>query len=553
MLLSTLSAPIYVSLVLGALLRRRAGFVVTPKGDSASPDRLATFRTSLRWAASTPPAARFAAAATRTGHVAGPPLNLAHLPRPRSVGYLADPAATAHASTTTTTCGVLDHPDHAPVTYAVEAAPMSPPLVAAGCDAAWRSSPWSPWAWSCWSSNRPMVAARRRAVPRVQHQPAVLQGRSTATGRTCRCPQDFRVNAIHAALLHTGKVLIIAGSGNNRDDFEAGTFRTVLYDPATDEFTDVHTPTDVFCAGHTFLPNGNLLVAGGTKSYEVLENDIKHAAGVMKIKNESPDAGPRVLPKGTSCPARTAGSTPPREDVTVPAAPRSARQHVMITPARPRCGWRPSGDGEARQQARPQYASPTALTGAEPATSTASPTRSPGRSRSTAAQDAPTSSTRAPSGTSAPATWSSTAGTRRWSSCHGGDVLAVSGLDEFGRMLPGDNERLRRTSQQRGSPRRSCKRFFPTYPAPVPDGGRPAVLLRLQRRLRLGHRGAHPGLWDLRDNTFRPVPGLRDPRADRDQLVGAAAAGPGPEGDDPRRRRGRRVASVHGPHRRSPT
>ncbi|MBB4752341.1 cellulose synthase/poly-beta-1,6-N-acetylglucosamine synthase-like glycosyltransferase [Actinoplanes lobatus] len=51
MLVSTLSTPIYVSSFLGALLRRNSKFVVTPKGDSASPDRLLTFRQSLRWAA----------------------------------------------------------------------------------------------------------------------------------------------------------------------------------------------------------------------------------------------------------------------------------------------------------------------------------------------------------------------------------------------------------------------------------------------------------------------------------------------------------------------
>ena len=50
MLASTLCAPIYVASYVGALLRRRAGFVVTPKGDSASPDRLITFRHGLAWA-----------------------------------------------------------------------------------------------------------------------------------------------------------------------------------------------------------------------------------------------------------------------------------------------------------------------------------------------------------------------------------------------------------------------------------------------------------------------------------------------------------------------
>lgn len=50
MVASTLSTPIYVSSFIGAVLRRKAGFVVTPKGDSTSPDRLATFAPGLRWA-----------------------------------------------------------------------------------------------------------------------------------------------------------------------------------------------------------------------------------------------------------------------------------------------------------------------------------------------------------------------------------------------------------------------------------------------------------------------------------------------------------------------
>ena len=51
MLVSTLSTPIYVASYVGAVLRRKAGFVVTPKGDSTSPDRLLTFRHSFGWAA----------------------------------------------------------------------------------------------------------------------------------------------------------------------------------------------------------------------------------------------------------------------------------------------------------------------------------------------------------------------------------------------------------------------------------------------------------------------------------------------------------------------
>ncbi|GAA3447052.1 glycosyltransferase family 2 protein [Planomonospora venezuelensis] len=50
MVMSALSAPIYVASLAGAVLRRPSRFVVTPKGDSASPDRVATFRIHLWWA-----------------------------------------------------------------------------------------------------------------------------------------------------------------------------------------------------------------------------------------------------------------------------------------------------------------------------------------------------------------------------------------------------------------------------------------------------------------------------------------------------------------------
>ncbi|MGP3984768.1 glycosyl transferase, partial [Streptomyces sp. KR80] len=50
MVMSALSAPLYARSLMDAVLRRKSTFVVTPKGDSASPDRLATFRIHLLWA-----------------------------------------------------------------------------------------------------------------------------------------------------------------------------------------------------------------------------------------------------------------------------------------------------------------------------------------------------------------------------------------------------------------------------------------------------------------------------------------------------------------------
>ncbi|MEU6059895.1 cellulose synthase catalytic subunit [Streptomyces sp. NPDC047097] len=51
MVMSALSAPIYARSLLDAVLRRPSRFVVTPKGGAASPDRPATFRVHLSWAA----------------------------------------------------------------------------------------------------------------------------------------------------------------------------------------------------------------------------------------------------------------------------------------------------------------------------------------------------------------------------------------------------------------------------------------------------------------------------------------------------------------------
>ena len=135
---------------------------------------------------------------------------------------------------------------------------------------------------------------------------------------TIELPEEYRAQAVHAALLHTGEVLLIAGSGNDAQDFEAGSFRTIVWDPETGETTEVPTPEDLFCAGHAYLPNGNLLVAGGTREYEVLADDVTRAAGVLTVKNERLD-GPVTLPAGTRFTAR--GNTyVAAEEVTVPPA-----------------------------------------------------------------------------------------------------------------------------------------------------------------------------------------------------------------------------------------
>jgi PKD repeat protein len=65
-------------------------------------------------------------------------------------------------------------------------------------------------------------------------------------------PFPLPIVALHASLLPTGKVLMWGQTGAPQ-----------LWDAATGELTAVPSPAWVFCAGHSFLADGRLLVSGG--------------------------------------------------------------------------------------------------------------------------------------------------------------------------------------------------------------------------------------------------------------------------------------------------
>jgi hypothetical protein len=323
-------------------------------------------------------------------------------------------------------------------------------------------------------------------------------------------PDGFKVNAIHAALLSTGKVLIIAGSGNNRKNFEAGTFRSILWDPAGDKFSLVPTPTDMFCAGHTFLPDGKLLVAGGTKSYEVLPENIKHAAGVMKIKNESPDSGPVIIAKGTPLASPDGRRYVTRADVTVPAAMKMQHDGQTMVHAGQVEVWVDAvlaGDaGVIHQPAQYRF---TGFTGIKArnvygVADKISRDKQEYGGDNTSYEFDPHTEQYVRTGNLSDHRWYPTL-----TPLPGGNVLAVSGLDQFGRMLPGRNEvYVARTHRWAAAPK--LTRVFPTYPA--------LFLTRDERLFFSGSNagygsatvGRTPGLWNVRTNNFRAVPGLRD-------------------------------------------
>lgn len=99
-------------------------------------------------------------------------------------------------------------------------------------------------------------------------------GASVCVGTATQCAKGEwqvlafpnHVRAIHTIVLHDGRILFMAGSGN---DPTMQAFSSSLWNPSTGTWTDVPTPSDVFCSGHVQLPNGNVLILGGTAAYPV--------------------------------------------------------------------------------------------------------------------------------------------------------------------------------------------------------------------------------------------------------------------------------------------
>jgi hypothetical protein len=95
-----------------------------------------------------------------------------------------------------------------------------------------------------------------------------------ANGRWDVLPTKNPVRSMHSVVLHNGKVLLIAGSGNDPEQFEAGTFTSAVYNPETGTYKVIPTPKDMFCAGHVQLQDGRVLVMSGNKGYPSADGTI---------------------------------------------------------------------------------------------------------------------------------------------------------------------------------------------------------------------------------------------------------------------------------------
>ncbi|MGW3732852.1 galactose oxidase-like domain-containing protein [Streptomyces sp. NPDC005148] len=325
-------------------------------------------------------------------------------------------------------------------------------------------------------------------------------------------PSEFRINTIHAALLHTGKVLLVAGSGNNQKNFDAKSFRSVLWDPGADTFKNIPTPKDMFCSGHTQLPDGKLLIAGGTKRYEKLEGDVTKAGGLMIVHNENPDK-PITLPAGTRFTGKGNGKTFVSKDpVLVEKATkvfdRRTGAFLHNEPGRGRIYVEAQQAGTEYETGTQDNYRVSGLSGSD--------TRNVYGIAQKLALDKkdfqgireayefdPVAEKYITVDPMNEARWYPTLTTLQ-----DGKVLALSGLDEIGQIVPGKDETY--DPKTRKWTYTGIVRKFPTYPA--------VFLLNDGKLFYSGSNagygpadiGRDPGIWDLATNRFKKIPGLSD-------------------------------------------
>ncbi len=98
------------------------------------------------------------------------------------------------------------------------------------------------------------------------YSPRIAEAQPAVTGRWTTVPETMPINPVHAALLRTGTVLILAGSGNKPSQ-AGGPYQTAVWNPNTGSIATQNIPWDLWCGGTAFLPDGRAFWTGGTLSY----------------------------------------------------------------------------------------------------------------------------------------------------------------------------------------------------------------------------------------------------------------------------------------------
>jgi hypothetical protein len=107
------------------------------------------------------------------------------------------------------------------------------------------------------------------------------------------------INPVHAALLRTGKVLIVSGSGNDPSNTH---WTAALWSPQSGTILVQTVTFDMFCNGMVILPDGRPFVLGGTEAYDPffgLPNTATYDPATGVFTNQQSMAHGRWYPTGT--------------------------------------------------------------------------------------------------------------------------------------------------------------------------------------------------------------------------------------------------------------
>src|SRR5262249_45279419 len=97
---------------------------------------------------------------------------------------------------------------------------------------------------------------------------------SSVIGQWTTLPYLMPINPVHVALLRTGQVLIVSGSGNVATETA---FRAALWDPQTGTISQQLLGWDMFCNGMVTLPDGRVFINGGNLQYDPFYGQPRNA------------------------------------------------------------------------------------------------------------------------------------------------------------------------------------------------------------------------------------------------------------------------------------
>jgi len=122
------------------------------------------------------------------------------------------------------------------------------------------------------------------------------------TGEWTTLPVLMPINPVHVALMHNGKVLVIAGSGNVDPNPK---WEAAVFDPVAATERSFRIWWDMFCNGMVVLPDGHPFVMGGTLKYDPPapwigeKKTSSFNPSTETFTNTAPMSGGRWYPTGT--------------------------------------------------------------------------------------------------------------------------------------------------------------------------------------------------------------------------------------------------------------